>query len=104
MTECENEDVLIETERICLKYGLVKRFDIFFCLPTDNVHFVVECDFSHLNICTKWEYYCKQDMIIPNKPMKIQFEELEEFLSKFMKEYKEFVIIVKKQQIEKDFV
>jgi hypothetical protein len=36
--------------------------------------------------------------------MKIKFEELEGYLSKFMKEYKEFVIKVKKQQIEKDFV
>lgn len=94
---------LIEIERICLKYGLVKRLERYFCLLTDNAHFVVECDFSHLIISTKWEYDYKRDMIIPNKPMKIQFEELEEFLSKFMKEYKEFVIRVKKQQIEKDF-
>lgn len=99
------EEEFIEIERICLKYGLVKRFGIYFCLQTDNAHFVVECDYSHshLNISTKWEYDYKRDIIIPNNPMKIQFEELEEFLSKFMKEYKEFVIKVKKQKLEKDF-
>ena len=95
---------LIEIERICLKYGLVKRFGIYFCLQTDNAHFVVEWKYSHLNISTKWEYDYKRDMIIPNNPTIIKFEELEGYLSKFMKEYKEFVIKFKKQQIEKDFV
>lgn len=100
------ENKLIETERICLKYGLVKvkSSDIYFCLSTDKAHFVVEFDFRYLIIGTKWEYNCKQDMIIPNNPMRIKFEELERYLSKFMKEYKEFVIKVKKQKLEKDFV
>ena len=103
MIECEYKDALIDTERICLKYGLVKRLERYFCLSTDINHFVVEFNFKNLYISTKWEYDCKLDMIFPDKPMKIKFEELEEFLSKFMKEYKEFVIKVKKQQIEKDF-
>lgn len=103
MIECENKDKLIETERICLKYGLVKRIERYFCLSTDYNHYVVEFCYSCLYICTRWEYNRKQDMIIPNNPMKIKFEELEEFLRKIMKEYKEFEIKVKKQQIEKDF-
>ena len=103
MIECENKEELIESERICLKYGLVKRLDRYFCLPSDHNHFVVEFNFNYLYISTKWEYDYKRDMIFPNKSMKIKFEELENFLSKFMKEYKEFVIKVKKQQIEKDF-
>jgi hypothetical protein len=98
------DNKLIETERICLKYGLVKRLERYFCLPTDNAHFVVEFNYKYLYISTKWEYYCKQDMIFPNNSMKIKFEELEGYLSKFMKEYKEFVIKVKKQKLEKDFV
>ena len=97
------DDKFIETERICLKYGLVKRLDRYFCLSTDKHHFVVEFNFKYLYISTRWEYDFKLDMIFPNNPMKIKFEELENFLSKFMKEYKEFVIKVKKQQIEKDF-
>ena len=98
------DNKLKETERICLKYGLVKRLERYFCLPTDFNHFVVEFNFKYLYISTKWKYDCKLDMIIPDKPMKIKFEELEVYLSKFMKKYKEFVIKVKKQKLEKDFV
>lgn len=96
-------NILIETERICLKYGLVKRQKIYFCLPNDIHHFVVEFAYNYLYISTKWKYDYKSNMIVPNNTKIIKFEELEECLKKFMKKYKEFEIKIKKKQIEKDF-